>query len=134
MKKAIILFVFSIVTIGLYAQKNGVQVLYFKAQPACCKAAACNNLEADVKGVVEKNFKGKKVTFKQVALADEANKALVEKCNAKAQTVVLLVTDKKKKETSVDVSDIVRKYTRSGDKAAFEKELTDKINEVLSAK
>jgi hypothetical protein len=132
MKKAIILLAFSIATIGLYAQKNSVQVLYFKAQLACCKAAACNNLEADVKGVVDKNFKGKKVIFKQVALADEANKALVEKCNAKAQTVVLLVTDKKKKETSVDVSDIVRKY--AGNKEALEKELTNKINEVLSAK
>lgn len=130
MKKAVILFVLSIATIGLYAQKNNVQVLYFKAQMACCKAAACNNLEAAVKGVVEKNFKGKNVTFKQVALADETNKALVEKCNAKSQTVVLVAT-KKKKETTVDVSEIVRKYTKSGDKEAFEKELTDKINELL---
>jgi len=130
MKKTIILFAFSLLTIGLYAQKNNVQVLYFKAQMACCKAASCNNLEAEIKGIIEKNFKGKNVTFKQVPLADEANKALVEKCNAKAQTVVLIAT-KKKKETTIDVSDIVRKYTRSGDKAAFEKELTDKINEQL---
>ena len=130
MKKTIILFAFSLLTIGLYAQKNNVQVLYFKAQMACCKAAACNNLEAEVKGIIEKNFKGKNVTFKQVALADEANRALVEKCSAKAQTVVLVAT-KKKKETTIDVSDIVRKYTRSSDKAAFEKELTDKINELL---
>jgi len=130
MKKTVILFVFSILTIGLYAQKNNVQVFYFKTQLPCCKAAACNNLETEVKGVVEKNFKGKNVTFKQVPLADEANKTLVEKCNAKSQTVVLVAT-KKKKETTVDVSDIVRKYTRSGDKEAFEKELTDKIKELL---
>jgi len=118
----------SIATIGLYAQK--VEVLYFKAQLACCKAAACNNLEAEVKGIIEKNFAKKAVTFKQVALADEANKALVEKYEAKSQTVVLVVT-KKKKETAVDVSDIVRRYARTNDKAAFEKELTDKINESL---
>ena len=130
MKKAVIFLAFSILAIGLYAQKNNVQVLYFKAQMACCKAAACNNLEAEIKGVIEENFKGKNVTFKQVLLADETNKALVEKHNAKAQTVVLVAT-KKKKETTIDVSDIVRKYARSGDKEAFEKELTDKIKELL---
>ena len=133
MKRAIILLALSIATIGLYAQKNRVEVLYFKAQLPCCQGRACNNLEADVKGVIEKNFAGKAVTFKQIPLADEANKALVEKCNAKSQTVVL-VTTKKKKETSVDVSDIVRKYARTGDKTAFEKELTGKINEELGIK
>ena len=134
MKKAIIFLVFSLASMGLYAQKNNVEVLYFKAQMGCCQSRACNTLEADVKGVIEKNFKGKNVTFKQVALANEANKALAEKYNAKSQTVVLVATDKKKKETSVDVSDIVRKYVKSNDKEAFEKELTGKINEVLNTK
>lgn len=120
----------SIATIGLYAQKSTVEVLYFKAQLTCCQAAACNNLENEVKSIIENNFAGKTVTFKQVALADQANKALVEKYNAKSQTVVLVAT-KNKKETSVDVSDIVRRYVRTNDKATFEKELTDKINESL---
>jgi len=128
MKKVIILVAMSIATIGLYAQK--VEVLYFKAALPCCKAAACNNLENEVKDIIEKNFAKKAVTFKQVALADQANKALVEKYDAKSQTVVLVIT-KKKKQTSVDVSDIVRRYTRTNDKAVFEKELTDKINESL---
>ena len=130
MKRIIILLALSIATVGLYAQKNTVEVLYFKAQLACCKARACSLLEGDVKGVIEKNFAGKAVTFKQVALADEANRALVEKYNAKSQTVVLVST-KKKKETAVDVSDIVQKYARTGDKETFEKELTDKINAKL---
>jgi len=134
MKKAIILFVFSVVVSGLYAQKNSVEVLYFKAKLGCCQSRACNTLEADVKGVIDKNFKGKNVTFKQVAMADEANKALVEKYNAKSQTVILVATDKKKKVTSVDVSDIVHRYTKGGSKEVFEKELIDKINEVLRAK
>jgi len=133
MKKVIIILALSIATISVYAQKNKVEVLYFKAQLACCKAAACNNLEAEIKGIIEKNFAKKNVTFKQVSLADQANKALVEKYDAKSQTVVL-VTTKKKKETSVDVSDIVRKYTKTGDKEAFEKELTGKINEELRMK
>ncbi|MCL2329531.1 MAG: hypothetical protein FWC39_13610 [Bacteroidetes bacterium] len=130
MKRIIILFALGIATMSVYAQKNSVEVLYFKAQLTCCKAASCNNLEGEVKSIIEKNFAGKAVTFKQVPLADEANKALVEKYNAKSQTVVLVVT-KKKTETSVDVSDIVRRYARSDDKAAFEKELTAKINEAL---
>ena len=133
MKRVIILLALSIATISVYAQKNKVEVLYFKAQLACCKAAACNNLEAEIKGIIEKNFAKKTVTFKQVPLADQANKALVEKYDAKSQTVVL-VTTRKKKETSVDVSDIVRKYTKTGDKEAFEKELTGKINEELRMK
>ena len=131
MKRVIILVALSIATIGLYAQKNTVEVLYFKAQLPCCQGRACNNLEAEVKGVIERNFAGKAVTFKQVPLADEANKALVAKCNAQSQTVVLVATNKKKKETTVDVSDIVRRYARSGDKETFEKEFSDKINESL---
>jgi hypothetical protein len=129
MKKVIILLAALALTIGAYAQ-NKVEVLYFKAALPCCKAAACNNLEAEVNAVVAKNFAGKAVTFKQVALADQANTALIEKHSAKSQTVVLVAT-KKKKETAVDVSEIVRKYARTNDKAAFEKELTDKINEML---
>lgn len=134
MKKAIILFVFSIVVSGLYAQKNNVEVLYFKAKLGCCQSRACNTLEADIKAVIDRNFNEKGVTFKQIMLADEANKALVEKYNAKSQTVILVASDKKKKQTSVDVSDIVRKYTKGGSKEVFEKELTDKINALLSAK
>mgnify|MGYP000853794113 CR=1 FL=1 len=130
MKKIILSAFFALITIGVFAQKNTVEVLYFKAALPCCKAAACNNLEAEVKTIIEQNFAGKGVTFKQVPLADEANKALVEKHNAKSQTVVLVAT-KKKKETSIDVSDIVRKYARTNDKETFQKELTDKINEIL---
>lgn len=130
MKKLIILLAMSIVTIGLYAKKNTVEILYFKAQLSCCKAAACNNLENEIKTIIEKNFAKKAVTFKQVPLAEQANKALVEKYNAKSQTVVLVRT-KRKKQTSVDVSNIVRKYARTNDKTAFEKELSDKINENL---
>jgi hypothetical protein len=130
MKKVIIFLAAFTVTMGLYAQKTTVEVLYFKAKLACCKAAACDKLEADVISVIEKSFAGKGVTFKQVALADEANKSLVEKYNAKSQTVVLVAT-KDKKETSVEVSEILRRYARTNDKAAFEKELTDKINEML---
>ncbi len=130
MKKIIILLVMSIATIGLFAQKNKVEVLYFKAQLSCCKAASCNKIENEIKDIIKKNFEGKAVGFKQVLLSDQANKALIEKYNAKSQTVIL-VSKKKKKETFADLSDIVQKYSNSKDKATFEKEIINRINEKL---
>ncbi|MCK9303297.1 MAG: hypothetical protein PHU62_01685 [Bacteroidales bacterium] len=130
MKKIILGVFFALIAIGAFAQKNNVEVLYFKAQLACCRAAACNNLENEVKTIIEKNFPNGNVTFKQVALADETNKPLVEKHNAKSQTVVIVKTAKKK-ETSTDISDIIRSYARTNDKAKFETELIAKINETL---
>ena len=133
MKKAAILLAFSMLIFGACAQKSSVQVLFFKAQLCPCQAAGCNKLETDTKRVIEKNFKGGNVTFKEVLLADNANKPLAEKCNAmyQAVTVTLILTDSNKKETSVDVTDIVRTYAVTGDKKTFEKELTGKINELL---
>jgi hypothetical protein len=130
MKKIILGVFFALIAIGAFAQKNNVEVLYFKAQLACCRAAACNNLENEVKTIIEKNFPNGNVTFKQVALADETNKPLVEKHNTKSQTVVIVKTAKKK-ETSTDISDIIRSYARSSDKTKFETELIAKINETL---
>lgn len=119
-------------SIGLFAQgkKEVVEVLYFKAELACCKARACNALEADVQKVVETNFKDQNVAFKEIKLSDSANAELVQTYNAKSQTVVI-VTTKKKKATSSDVSDVVASYSRTRDYAAFEKQLTEKINETL---
>lgn len=110
------------------SSKNETEILYFKANLSCCKARACNALEADVKSVIEKYFAKKIISFKVVKLADDANKALIEKYNAKSQTVVIV---KKKKETATDVSAIVRDYAIKKDKEKFEKELKNKISECL---
>ncbi len=112
----------------LKAQK--VEVLYFKANLACCQAKACNAVEAEVKALVEKNFAADKVAFKEVKLADEANKELVAKFSAKSQTLVI-VGKKRKKEVVADISEVVQKYTRSQNKEEFERDLVAKINEVL---
>jgi len=133
MKKVVVLLALSILTIGASAQKSTVQVLFFKAQLCHCQAAGCNKLEADTKKVTEQNFKGGNVTFKEVLLADSANKPLAEKCDAlyQAVTVTLILTDSNNKETSVDVTNIVRTYAVTGDKKTFEKDFTGKINELL---
>jgi hypothetical protein len=120
----------ALMLIGFASVAQKVEVIYFKAELACCKAKACNALEEEVKAVVEKNFASDKVAFNEVKLADEQNKELVEKHNAKSQTVVI-VSKKRKKEMVIDVSDIVRNFSRSQNKTEFEKELVTKINEIL---
>lgn len=129
MKKSLLTLA-ALMLIGFASVAQKAEVLYFKAELACCKAKACNALEGDVKALVEKNFTSEKVTFLEVKLADESNKELVDKYNAKSQTVVI-VSKKRKKETSIDVSDIIRNYSRSQNKEDFEKELIAKINESL---
>lgn len=126
MKKLLVISVTILMTLTVLAAspKKGVEVLYFKAQLSCCQARACNTLENDIKTLIAANFDTSKVTFTEVLLADEKNKALVEQYKAKSQTVVVVNAKKKK---TMDVSDLVRTYLRNGDKATFEKELIQKI-------
>ena len=135
MKKTILLFMVTLLTIlaGVtfgQSSKKSTEVLYFKANLCACKAGACNALQADVDSVLIKYFQDENIEFKVIKLADEANKDLVAKYNAKSQTVVI-VSKKKKKEDSIDVSDIVANYSRTKDKAKFEDEMKTKINEIL---
>lgn len=131
MKKTVFLLIIAIFSgIMLFAQskKSTIEVLYFKANLACCKAKACNILESDIQNIITKNYPNGKVKFTEVKLVDASNKDLVAKYNAKSQTVII-VKKTKKKETFVDVSDLVQKYVQSQDKTTFEKELLAKINE-----
>jgi len=126
MKKLLVISVTILMTLTVLAAspKKGVEVLYFKAQLSCCQARACNTLENDIKTLIAANFDASKVTFTEILLTDEKNKALIEQYKAKSQTVVVVNAKKKK---TIDVSDLVRTYLRNGDKATFEKELIQKI-------
>ena len=134
MKKIILISLVALLAISgtLFAQSNkkSVEVLYFKANLACCKAKACNALEGNIKSIIDKNYPNGNVNFKVVKLADEANKEMVDKYKAQSQTVVI-VSKKKKKEVSVDVSDLVNTYAKDNDQAKFEMALTAQINENL---
>jgi len=124
MKKLIILSAIVLFTaISLTAQK--AEVLYFKAALPCCQATACDALEADVKSIIEKNFKKTEVLFREIKLADEASKKLVEQYSAKSQT--LIIVNKANEGVSINISDVLRAFLRSGDKAAFEKSLVERI-------
>jgi len=111
-------------------KKTSAEVLYFKANLACCVGRACNALEATVKKIVEKNWTDGKVVFHQVKLSDTVNNGLIKKYNAKSQSLVIVVT-KKKKETSADVSTMLSDFAAKHDTATFEKDLTVKIREMI---
>lgn len=128
MKKLLILSFFLLVAMAVSAQAGKkVEVLYFKANLACCKAKSCAMLEADIKAIVEKNFSDGSVVFVEVKLADEANRALVEKYKAGSQTVVA-VMKRKKKEKVTDLTEKVKQYVRTQDKAWLENELLTAIS------
>lgn len=127
MKKIVLLF-FLFLALAEFSHAQKAEILYFKAELPCCRARACDALEADIKSIVEKNFSKESIVFKQIKLADEANKDLIDKYKAKSQTVMAII-NQKKNQGSIDLSDIVRNYTRTGNKSEFEKELVAKIKE-----
>ncbi|MFW5872987.1 MAG: hypothetical protein ACOCVN_03275, partial [bacterium] len=88
----------------------------------------CNQLENNLKSIIENNFSNDEVTFQRVKLADENNKELVNEYNARSQTVII---EANKKSKSLDISDMVARYQKSRDKKAVEKEIVDKIKTVL---
>jgi len=55
---------------------------------------------------------------------------LIKKHNAISQSLVIVVT-KKKKETSEDVSSMLIDFAAKHDTATFEKDLTGKIREMI---
>lgn len=129
MKKTFAVLIMTLL-LGLSASAQKAEVMYFKADLACCRERACNALESDVKAILESNFKNGDIKFSTVKISDEANKALVEKHNARSQTVVI-VSNGRRNETVVDASDIVRNYSRNRDKATLEKELLAKVSECI---
>jgi hypothetical protein len=137
MKKILFIMLLAIiaVTMTTFAQqkKTGVEVLYFKANLACCKARACNTLEAQVKGIVEKNWADGSVTFRQVKLSDTLNNELIKKYNAQSQTLVIVKTYKKK-TTSLDISPILKEFAKTNDSIKFKSEFTAKVNDVIKQK
>jgi len=131
MKKLLLLSISILLTLSLYSQKNSsAVVMYFKADLACCPARACASLEKDVQSVIESNFKNSQVVFKAVKLSDAENAEIVKKFNAKSQSVVIVIKNKKKM-TNVDATSIVAEYSRNRNKETLEKELVKLINDNL---
>ncbi len=123
-----VLLIFSTSAFG--NPETEVEAMYFKANLACCKARACNALQADVAEAVSKYSDEKIVSFKVIKLSDKDNKELVDKYDAKSQTVVIY---NKEEDKAIDVTSIVNKYKRDRNKQQLEKELKKKIDEILES-
>lgn len=135
MKKAVLFFAATLMLLFLsnfaQAEDDGLEILYFKANLACCKARACNSLQTDVESVLKTYFENEKINFKVIRLSDPANDELVKKYNAKSQTVVI-VNKKGNNEHSEDISSLVQQYARDNDKSKFEENMKNKIKETLA--
>lgn len=120
----IILIAFMAIASKGFGQK--ANVFYFKADLSCCQARACDQLQSDVKSIVEKHFSSEEVVFQKIKLDSKSNKSLVKKYDAKSQTVVVVNNDK-----SMDISDLVATYQRSRSKKEAEQKIVDKIKSML---
>ena len=130
MKRILLLSVFALLAnLALMAQK--AEVLYFKADLPCCPARACNNLEANIKTIIESYYADGSVSFKTIRLSDPDNVDLIAKFSARSQTTVVVVPGNRGKENITDISDMVRAFARTNDTESFEKDLTARINENL---
>lgn len=112
------------------SKNKSVEVLYFKAKQCACKTRVCDALEGQIKTLIEKDFPGENIEFKRVWLNDKENTALIEKYQAKPQTVVLVKT-KRKKEWSTDLTQQVKNLTVRGKTETAETELKTLIAENL---
>jgi hypothetical protein len=125
MRKMILLVAVAIMSAAVaHAQK--AEVLFFKAELSCCAAKACNAIEADVKDVVSAKYTDGSVVFKTIMISDQANADLVQKHNAKNQTVVAVGKSK-----TEDLTGIVAGYSRNKNKTVLENGMTEKINKVI---
>lgn len=123
--KQIILSVVIAILCGTLAKAQKVEVLFFKADLSCCAARACNAIEADLKDIVSAKYADGSVVFKTVMISNKDNADLVQKYNAKNQTVVAV--GKSKNE---DLTGIVAGYSRNKNKTVLENGMVEKINNV----
>jgi hypothetical protein len=112
------------------SKNKSVEVLYFKAKQCACKTRVCDALEGQIKTLIEKDFPGENIEFKRVWLNDKENATLIEKYNAKAQTVVMVNT-KRNKELATDLTETIKNLAVKGKTETAETELKTLIAENL---
>lgn len=112
------------------SKNKSVEVLYFRTKQCACKTRASDALENKVKSLIMENYPDRNITFKQVWLNDKENAPLIEKYEAKPQTVVLVKT-RRKKEWTTDLTEQVKNLSMRGKTEAAETELKTLIAENL---
>lgn len=126
MRKFSLLFIVALMALAGKSFGQKAEVLYFKANLSCCQARSCNELEGYVKALIMENFSGDEVSFRAVKLADKDSKPLVDKYDAKSQTVIIVSNGK-----SLDISDLVSTYSKNRDRKKAKQAIIDKINSML---
>ncbi|TCO08384.1 hypothetical protein [Natronoflexus pectinivorans] len=126
MRKLILIAAIALMS-GMATMAQKTEVLYFKANLGCCMARACDLLQNDIKSMVESNFEASEVIFKEVRLADPANADLVQKFNARSQTVIIVKNGDT--ENFKDISADARTYLRSRNSEEFESKLVASVND-----
>jgi len=129
MKKLVLLLgLFLTVSVSFSQSRSSrAEVLYFKAELSCCQAKSCNMLEGTIKDIITKNYTNGKVTFKEVKLSDPANEELIKKHNAGSQTVIIVVT-KRKKIKEINATPVIDNYKKDNNLETFEKAFVELIN------
>jgi hypothetical protein len=127
MKKSIFI-TFCLVLFAFGSKSQNAEVLYFKANLSCCQARACGALENQVKEIIEAKYNNDKVIFKAVRLNDPDSEELINKYNAKSQTVIVKSI---KKDKDFDATELVKTFSRTKDQESFEKDLFEQINKLL---
>ncbi len=107
MKKLLFTNLILLVSVIMYSQN--AEFYYFKANLSCCQARACNALEGELKSLIETSFPKGDVKFKTIMIADENNKDIINKYQAKSQTCILIVK-KRNSEFWYDMTPFVKKY------------------------
>jgi hypothetical protein len=90
-----------------------LQIYYFHATQRC---PTCNSIEANIKQVLETNYKGQiasgLIDFKSLCVDDKANKALVEKYEATGAALHLLKIENGK-ESDFDLTEFAFMHSRN---------------------
>jgi hypothetical protein len=130
MKHLLFIFSFLAITTMTFAQtkkQTKAEVLFFKADLSCCMKKSCDAFATKVEQIIKKNYPEGNVIYKEVRLSAKENEELVKKYNAVNETVIVVVT-RRKKVIELDVTDMVAEYKKTDDADKFEKDFTAIIN------
>lgn len=125
-KSIAVLVLFTLLSTIVSAQKY--EMILFSGDYHCCQADLWETFEKSVGDIAKKSIKNKDFVFSIVKVSDTSKKQLVENLNGAPQKLVLRNTQAPNKV--IDMSEFARAFLRNNDRAAFEKAIKEKFNEI----
>lgn len=77
MKKSLLLLSFAFL-IATLTNAQTIELVYFKANLPCCHARSCNQLENQIKSIVETKYDKENLAFRTVRITNPDNEELVK--------------------------------------------------------